>query len=407
MSETQDNSKPFFVVFDTATQAPYYSDVHEALARPEGSILRYEYKRYMWDTAAAEQLKHMLVVMPEEPVKVLIIYGEKNSFVKDDSDPDEMLGWEDSKFIPMRCARIVNVAMLRNPSKPSQDKLLFHMELDGFLSPSLPELEPLIKSLEAKQALPFGDREKQYCWVTLVPGDQESIQDKLHTRRQDEWPNVVDAFVTKDTQFKDDVFWRVRSFERTKRYPKTPVLQKYRSTNTHGDRNSWHKDYILHEHQRYELEIETHSPEGYSGELPANSSVRLTPSGDDNELLKPPSNPMVIVPNESATTGFSVDSDDVVDRRYVAMQIETQVPDHQSSYPPGSIAQVTFVIEKDPKRYFAGILFAMITLVLGLVAATVKDNLFLAIPIGLIALITGVLAGFAFTNKLKFPGGGS
>ncbi len=181
----------FFVVFDTCTHASYYGDVHQVLALPEGAVIRYEYKRRLFKADAARVIDDLTHHPSRLPVQTLLMYGEKKGFVQGSPDPETMLAIGDSVFVPTRSASLVAVAVDKGPI-PSEDVLYLHMQLRGFVNPDIPAVRELVQALEASNSLPFGDRETQYKWISLLPGPMADKDKQLMSDDQTAWPTVID-----------------------------------------------------------------------------------------------------------------------------------------------------------------------------------------------------------------------
>jgi hypothetical protein len=68
----------FWVMFDTSTRRDYYRDVHNLLALPPGSTLRYDYGEYHVSSAAKEEAEKG----DASSKMVLIAYAQSKSFEK-------------------------------------------------------------------------------------------------------------------------------------------------------------------------------------------------------------------------------------------------------------------------------------------------------------------------------------
>jgi hypothetical protein len=135
----------FFVVFDTCTHAAYYGDVHQVLALPEGAVIRYEYKRRLFQRDTARAIDALVQTPARLPTPVLLMYGEKMGFTQGDKDPETMLSRNDSVFIPTRSAWLVAVAV--DPqATPLEDVFYLHLQLRGFPNPDLPEIGTMINA---------------------------------------------------------------------------------------------------------------------------------------------------------------------------------------------------------------------------------------------------------------------
>lgn len=358
-------STPFFVVFDTCTHARYYGDVHEVLAMPAGGIIRYEYKRSLFKPDAAAALDALCADASALPIDTLLMYGQKRNYRQGEPDPKEMLRWRDSDFIPTRSATIVAVARIQG-AKPASDVFHFHLQMKGFVDPDAPAIAPMVQAMEAADALPFGG-ENQHTWVSLLPAPLDARRAELRSDNQQLWANVVDKFVLLDTQFKNDVFWRVREICEVSRAnrPGMPLPLQDRNTNQQVHTSRWHRDYLLHDTEAYEIFIETHSPGAHGNLIPRNATMAMTSSDDEEGLIRLSARPLDIVPNETSSQRFSVDTNNFLDTRYSGIRLETQVPNHASAYPPGSLCTLTFAIRKKKSRLLASVLFVVVGTFLG------------------------------------------
>jgi hypothetical protein len=341
-----DQPTAFFVVFDTCTHARYYGDVHEVLTMPEGGIIRYEYKRSLFKPDAAAALDALCADPSPLPIDTLLMYVQKRNYRQGERDPDTMLRWNDSDFIPTRSAKIVAVARIPGADAAS-DVLHFHLRTKGFVDPDAPAIAAVVQAMEAANALPFGDQ-NQHTWVSLLPAPLETRRAELRSDNQQLWAKVVDKFVLLDTQFKNDVFWRAREICEVSRpdRPGMPLPLKDRNTNQRVHTSRWHRDYLLYETEAYEIFIETHSPGAHGNLIPGNATLAMTSSDDEEGLIKLSARPLDIVPNETSSQRFSVDTNNFLDTRYSGIRLETQVPNHASPYPPGSFCTLTFAIRK-------------------------------------------------------------
>jgi len=357
---------PFFVVFDTCTHARYYSDVHEVLAMPEGGIIRYEYKRSLFKPDASAALEALCNNPSALPIDALLMYGQKRNYRQGEPDPTEMLRWHNSDFIPTRSARVVAVARVPG-AEPASDVLHFHLQMRGFVDPDAAPIAQMVQALEAQDALPFGERGRQHVWISLLPAALDSSRAALQSDDQQLWGKIVDKFVTLDTQFKNDIFWRVRDISKASQggAPGAPVRLQDRGTNNRVHTSRWHRDYPLYETDRYEIFIETHSPDAHGNQVPGDATIAMTSTDDEEGLIRLSAQPLAIVPNETTSQHFSVDNNNVLDTRYSGIRLETKVPNHTSAYPAGSLCNLTFAIRKKRWRLVLYLLFVLFGTALG------------------------------------------
>jgi hypothetical protein len=187
--------------------------------------------------------------------------------------------------------------------------------------------------------------------VTVAPRGARPYASRTSVDSQQLWGNVVDKFVALDTQFKNDVFWRVREVREASQTgrPGVSLPLRDRGTNERVHTSRWHRDYRLYETDRYEIFVETHSPDAHGNQVPGDATIAMTSSDDEEALIRLSALPLPIVPNETSSQRFSVDTNNVLDRRYSGIRLETQVPNHTSAYPAGSLCNLIEIAKKlDP-----------------------------------------------------------
>jgi len=391
----------FFVVFDTCTHAQYYGDVHQVLALPEGAVIRYEYKRYLYSDEAAEALEQLQAHPQRLPVPALLLYGEKQGFEHNDPEPDTMLTQADSFFIPTRSADLVAVSIERSAERAS-DVIYMHFQLKGFIDPDLAAFNALIAALEAAHSLPFGDKATAYNWISLLPRQLAAQRGALMSDGSANWTKVVDKFVSLPTQFSNDVFWRVRGVvEIVNGQPGEAVALTDRATNDRTHVERWRRDYRLHESKGYAVSVQTYSPDGHGHDVPGNASIAMTSNDDDQGLLKLSANPLVIVPNQIEHKRFSISTDAALDTRFTGIRLDTQIPDYTDPYPPGSLCFLTFSIRKQRWRVLAGCALVLGGAAIGGYIGGAKPDGTCAAILSAVALLLAGVGGWFLTQQFK------
>jgi len=329
------------------------------------------------------------------------MYGEKQGFTHGDRDPNTMLTVADSVFIPTRSAELVGVAVVPG-AETADDVVYLHLKLKGFIRPDTAAVRSLVAALEAANSLPFGDKRTQYVWISLLPPAMAAHAAELVSDDQEAWPTVVDAFVLTPTQFEKDVFWRVRGlFEEQDGAPANEVHLIDRGTNERVHPDRYRRDYPLMEAKRYLVTIQTHSPEAHGVNMQAGSTIAMTSEDDDQALLKLASDPLQIVPNQVASKRFSISTDSAIDTRFTGIHLETQVPDHTSTYPPGSECSLTFSICKDRWRLLFGIILVLLaTGITGYIAGAKPDGWTSAV-LAVSAALFLAIAGWLLSRQFK------
>ena len=394
----------FFIVFDTCTHARYYGDVHEVLALPESAVIRYEYKRYLYSAAAAAAIEMLARDPTRLPVPALLMYGQKKRFSQGDAEPQTMLTRADSEFVPTRSADLMAVAVERSADRDS-DVLYMHFQLRGFVTPDAPIIGELVAALEAANSLPFGDKQTQYTWISLLPGSLAPKQSQLVSDDQTLWSMVVDRLIALATQFENDVFWRVKGLVQiTNGQPGPKMPLKDRRTNKRVHSDSWRRDYGLFEAKRYAVAIQTHSPEGHGVAVPAGSSIAMTSLDDDDKVLGLSSDPLQIVPNQVEYKRFkiSISNDAAFDTRYTGIRLETQLQNHASAYPLGSMCSLTFSVRKELWRLVFGLISLCVRAGFLAIVAVGKPNLWWGVTLTIVAALLGWCGYYLIFKQFKF-----
>jgi hypothetical protein len=395
-----------FVVFDTCTHARYYGDVHEVLALPQGAVIRYEYKRRLFKPDAAQAVEGLALTPSQLPMPVLLMYGEKNGFKQGSGDPATMLTVADSVFVPTRSANLIAVAIDKGATS-EDDVFYLHLELRGFVDPDLPEVGQLIAALEGANSLPFGVAGTQQTWVSLLPASLFPHRDRLINDNPDLWSRIIDKLITLPTQFRNDVFWRVRSLSEEKNGARSNGVKLVdRAGNQRVDPHKWLRDYPLLESNRYLVEVQTYSTHDHGATVPGDSTVALTSMDDDQGLLKLSPDPLPIVPNQVAEKRFSVTTDSALGTRYIGMRLETQVPNHTSQFAAGSMCTLTFSIRKERTRFILGVTLVLVSIGLGAYIGVAKPGVRWTVIDAIATALFLAVGAWLMNQQFKIGGGG-
>ncbi|ALL13186.1 hypothetical protein AQ619_07360 [Caulobacter henricii] len=383
------------VVFDTCTRPQYYADVHQLLALPAGTILRYDYQEKYFSPEALAYLRQL--TESDCPIDVVLFYGQFEDYVKGSADPkDRMLDPATSVLIPTRFARLRNVAIEERVGGDGQSRSIvyFHMELAGFPNPDSPAIRPLLDTLAEKRELPF---EK---WVALAPEGAD-----LAAFRQDDakfWSKVVDRLATPPSQFHGDVFWRIDHLEKVGFTQKRTLRPRPRHTNRFGDLEFW-SDYNLDPLSRYRLALSNFVPTVEGKDLPSGAAITI--KADDTEQLTLPEAKQEF--RRNASTQFKIGVKLVTDiaPRHIVLSVRTDLPGHATSYMPGSLADISVMTRISGYRVASALALALpgVAMVAG-AAGLIKTD----VPLALVAGVSGALLSFfgyvVFTGKIKLPG---
>lgn len=386
------------VIFDTCTKVDYYKDVHKVLAAPADTVIRYDYERRLWSNDA--QLIVDSFSASDDPateIPAILMYGQLRNFKRGDDDPEFMLTWDNAIFLPTRIAQVVNVGFEKRGSK-DRENINIHLKLKSFLNPAFEGIEPLVKALEARKELPFGQA-NGYKWISRCP--DEIGQDILLRGSDENWSHVIDAFASKPSQFSGDVFWRITNLRViNQRGIKAVLAPKVRDTNTFGSIDSWHIDFPVDDINRYVAEVQNYIPIAENRQLPPNAVISARE--DTSKLLLLPEKKVNLRRNATEHLKFGVAQIDFLQKEDAKLIIETEVDGHEGEYPPGSLVELTLRIAKNRLRLVSAIIFAFFGAA-GLVtgAAVIRQNTSIGISIVLAAVICSYLAAWFYTNRIK------
>jgi hypothetical protein len=190
------NSNNFWVIFDTCTRPEYYQDVHNILALPTGSIVRYNYNVKYFDALSLDFAKKD----SDFPEDVLLVYGEFENYEKgNDVSAFKKFKLDNSPYyiVPTRICKIKNKQLIN-------EEVYFDLELNNYPYPSNASYtEAILTSLD--NSSPFNEISK----YVAISGSYESYK-FLNSQKnnKDNWAAIVKCLQEK-SQFKEDSFWRI------------------------------------------------------------------------------------------------------------------------------------------------------------------------------------------------------
>lgn len=390
------------VVFDTCTQPEYRRDLHRLLALPPGAILQYQYERRLMSTDSATQLENFSPSKKAMPT--LLLYGQTHGYQRGASDKGlPMLTWESGYFVPTRSAVIVNVHIER-ASDPKRDVFHFDLRLKGFVDPANREIERLIRHLQERNCLPFGDRETQYIWVSAVEENPDNpiSTSMLVTDQQSAWTDVVDILCSPRTQFDKDIFWRITGVKEISSKGDIDLSLKDRSANRWGHLN-WHRDYSVYQRRKYRIEHQTYQPTHEDKVYPGNATIALIPDDADGLILVG-TTPTTLRPNQTSTVPFSIADNATLQGSFAYLEVVTQIGNWpETRFDPGSRCTLTFRITKWNLGLAWALLFSVLAIVFGALTTTVKHetHVILTVVYALLTAGFGVVAAYFWSGKIR------
>tara|TARA_R110002050_G_scaffold99127_1_gene205679 strand:+ start:4257 stop:5438 length:1182 start_codon:yes stop_codon:yes gene_type:complete len=185
----------FWIIFDTGTRPEYYQDVHNILALPSRSVVRYNYNKKYIDDQSLEYID-----AGKYPENVILMYTEFKNYKREDGiDGYKKLYEENSEYniIPTRICRLLNIQEV-------DTEVYFDLELNDF--PYTSEKNYINNILESTNfAIPTVNG--KYVSVSDRQEDFEKL--KNIDSNLNKWASIVKYF-QENSQFNQDSFWRLQ-----------------------------------------------------------------------------------------------------------------------------------------------------------------------------------------------------
>jgi hypothetical protein len=381
----------FWVIFDTSTKRDYYRDVHNLLALPPGSTIRYDYnERHLSAAAIAEAGK-----AGASATKVLVAYAQDKNFKKGGADPVGPITYPQGLWIG---TRIANLSHLRF----SVNRYYFDLELLDYPAGNPGAFDRIMQALAAAQETPFAK------WVTASDLDSEFDLLSGGTTSAN-WASTIDRLGTFPTQFAGDSFWRVAKIARS--WPKsnvTPLLNDHTEI-IGGQEITTGVDavYPIYELDKLSVQIESRIPEAgeESRDKEPATARSVTFATAPDGLLKD-INGKTLILRRYATDWIEAEvaGTDRVDTQHCDVTLTTGpvVPD---AFPIGPELRLRFQVTKRPGTGYFAILFAIAGGACLAGAGFLKDQIEWAILLGVVGVLLFGVAGFLWTGRIRLPGG--
>jgi len=334
----------FWVMFDTGTRVDYYRDVHNLLALPIGSTIRYDYREnHITDDALAE-------ARGNRKGKVLLIYAQHRVFLKHDADPVGPLPYGDSLWIATRIADLSHIRIIGN-------RFYFDLELSGYPSEANDALDLILRPLADAGEVPFSK------WIATSTKDRD-LELVLEDEPSANWAATINRIGTPLSQFAGDSFWRVANItRRAERIPITPTLRNHvDNIDGHPVTTGVDAIYPAFELEQLAIQIESRMPE--AGPVPAGAEPDdrrsvLFETSDQGPLREFNGIALLL---RRYLGGDRVEREVRGTNRLDAQLGEltlTTTPRDDAAYPIGPELTIQFEISKHPVRSYLAILLAI------------------------------------------------
>jgi len=312
-----------WVIFDTCTRQTFYQDVHNLLALPAGSILRYDYRsgRLSANALNAAQLW-------QKWDAVLLVYAQSRGYTKKSPDPTAIFPFDDMLWVPTR------LATMRFLMKAPGDVYYFDLLLEGYPDIDDQATKKILFDLHQAGDIPYQK------WVATAhdrPTDFSSSEDG--------WNKIVDRLGIGPSQFAGDTFWRLQGGRPQVR------LEVDQATRKESQARSY---FVIYEPDRLRFSLTTYTAQGpailertLGVVMPANAPVDLEQS--QSLPLRPyATQPLVLRANRS----------DLLDDRQISVRLTTTPDD--GGWATGPNLDVLVQVRKKAWKLIVGTLLVVI-----------------------------------------------
>jgi hypothetical protein len=382
----------FWVIFDTSTKRDYYRDVHNLLALPPSSTIRYDYRENLFSAAAVAEARKGNA----SAKKVLLAYAQANNFEKGDDDPVSLLPHERTLWIG---TRIANLSHLH----ATGGRYYFDLEVLGYPTPNEAAFMNIMRALSAAGDTPF-ER-----WVAMSDlEDQFAALTKGETA--DNWAAVVNRLGNFPSQFAGDSFWRIAKVANgaSKINVSSTLRQHYEVMNGEGITTGVEAVFPIFELDRVALQIQSRLPERDDDEPtgPEPEAVRTITfaTSQDGPIAGFNGKIWTLRRYEIDWIESDVSGSDRIDTQIVDLTLKTGPS--EGGYPIGPELSLRFQSQKKPGTAYLAMVCAIGSVVSGIIGgAELKDNPGLAIALIIAAPLLMLITYYLWTGRVKLPGG--
>jgi hypothetical protein len=378
----------FWTIFDTSTKRDYYRDVHNLLALPPGTTIRYDYNEGLLSAdAIAEAGKG-----DAAETKVLVAYAQDKNFKKGDAGPKGPIAYPEGLWIGTRIANLRHLRL-------SGNRWYFDLELGGYPANDAGAFDSIMRGLAAAQEIPFAK------WVALSTQDA-SFQSLLNGAASDNWTSVINQLGSFPSQFAGDSFWRVAKIASgLQRRSLSPVLNPHTEVIDNREvTTSIEAEYPISQLDKLGIEIEARLPE--TGEESRDSEPEaartLTCVTVADGPLKDLNGRILTLRRYSIEwIDAEVAASNRVDTQFCEAALTTGPA--VGTYPIGpELLRLRFQVTK---RYgFLALILAILAGACVAGASLIKDHVELTISLGVVAVLLVIVAGVLWTGKVQLPG---
>ena len=186
------NTSTFWVIFDTCTRRHYYQDVHNLLAYPAGSTIRYEYRDEWLSSEALRASSNPKTA----PATILLVYAQCNEYKKGDSTPPSSSPGDEILWVATRFAELQHV-------HAEAGNNFFDFKALAYPKQDNDSLMKILHPLIDKQETPF------HKWV-VMSDDLNALNSLQRGNDAENWRSIVEFLSEPPMQFAGDSFWRLK-----------------------------------------------------------------------------------------------------------------------------------------------------------------------------------------------------
>jgi hypothetical protein len=376
---------PFWVIFDTSTKEAYYQDVHNLLAFPSNTIIRYDYKGvYISDEARKVALSEELPFR-----KVLLVYAQWSQYKKGDSSPKPPPPENEMIFVATRLAEM-------QPIVVDGATFIFDLKLGGYPAHSEKILKEILDPLLAKKETPY------YKWVS-VSNQEKSLNLMSVGSEEHNWQKIVDLLGIPPSQFVGDSFWRLKGLI----YTTTGLRIKPRydtEVEMKADEKVIRRTYSyfdLIEGSVYSTDIASYTPRPTTNSVATGSRlVKLTVEPADFILITSGTD----IPLRSSTQQlirFNVLPTQTIDSHDCMLTLLTE--NDPGKWPIGPKFSIQFRINKNRIQLILALFCSILGVTAGIVATQIsKSNSTLSLLFAVLSVVLILVAVLLYSRKLLF-----
>jgi hypothetical protein len=362
----------FWVIFDTCQLTSYYQDLHNLLALPSKSIIRYDYRALYISDPALDTIK----ANTPAPARALLVYMQHGGYTRGAGLDYRPLENEKTFVVATRFGQMRVIPNIGG------DRYAFDLELGGYPRMHAEMLTRILQPLVDANQVPWSK------WVTISDLVGDIAQLKLGTEA-DNWSAIVDTLGESPSQFAGDVFWRLAPPLRDSKRTMDPTFEN-KGTPESGGIRQVSFSYKLPEGHSCEFEVFSHSGHGAKRELRV--------SVPENGSLEYNGAPVIDLRYDAATRiAVRGQRAETVDDRFGLLTLDSGDP--VNNWPIGPRLTLQFKIVKSKWAVAIAVILLLIAVVLGACAEKLwKDSISWAIPAAVIAAGC-ILVGLAVLTR--------